>query len=118
MVFCGSLLVHLQSPLLALHRIRSVTRQMAVIETALDEDGETHLPGKPTLTFGAPGFEQEPGDNNVFWLVSTAGLQRMLQYADFEATEPQGTFDLPPSGPRATSVVAYPHKPAPPALIP
>lgn len=108
-VFCGSLLVHLQSPLLALHRIRSVTRQMAVIETTLDEDGETQFPGKPTLTFGAPGFEQEPGDNNVFWLMSTAGLQRMLQYADFDVTEPQGAFDLPPSGPRSTSVVAYPH---------
>ena len=112
-VFCGSLLVHLQNPLRALHNIRSVTRRMAVIETALDNDGETNLPGKPTLAFGAPGPEVEAGDNNVFWLMSTAGLQRMLQYADFAVTEPQGIFELPPAGPMATSVVAYPH--APPA---
>ncbi len=113
-VFCGSLLLHLQNPLLALHNIRSVTRQMAVIETAVDTDGETHLPGRPTIAFGAPaGVEQEPGDNNVYWLISTTGLRRMLQYADFAVTEPQGVFDLPPSGSRATSVVAYPHRPPP-----
>ncbi len=111
-VFCGSLLVHLQNPLRALHNIRSVTREMAVIETAVDSDGETHLPGKPTLAFGAPGPEQEAGDNNVFWLMSTAGLQRMLQYADFAATVPQGVFELPPAGPMATSVVAYPQAPS------
>jgi len=108
-VFCGSLLLHLQNPLLALHNIRSVTKEMAVIETALDIDGEASMPEKPTLTFGAPGPEQEVGDTNVFWLMSTTGLRRMLQYADFAVTEPQGIFDLPPAGPRATSVVAYPH---------
>lgn len=107
-VFCGSLLVHLQSPLLALQRIRSVTREMAVIETAVDEHGETLLPGKPVMSFGAPGPETEPGESNTFWLCSTAALQRMLQYADFAVTVPQGVFLLPPAGPRGTSVVAYP----------
>lgn len=108
-VFCGSLLLHLQNPMLALHNIRSVTREMAVIETAVDTDGEAHLPGKPTLAFGAPGPEGEPGETNVFWLMSTPALQKMLRYADFAVTEPQGVFELPPSGSPATSVIAYPY---------
>jgi tRNA (mo5U34)-methyltransferase len=107
-VFCGSLLVHLQNPLLALQRIRSVTRDMAVIETAVDEHGETLLPGRPVMSFGAPGLETEPGESNTFWLYSTAALCRMLEYADFPVTVPQGVFLLPPAGPKGTSVVAYP----------
>ncbi len=108
-VFCGSLLVHLQNPLLALQRIRSVTRELAVVETAVDEEGEALLPGRPVMSFGAPGPESEAGDSNTFWLCSTAALRRMLEYADFAVTVPQGVFLLPPAGPKATSVVAYPH---------
>jgi tRNA (mo5U34)-methyltransferase len=108
-VFCGSLLLHLQNPMLALQNIRSVTREMAVIETAVDVDGEASLPGQPTIAFGAPGPEGEPGETNVFWLLSTTALQKMLRYADFAVTEPQAVFELPPVGPMATSVVAYPH---------
>lgn len=107
-VFCGSLLVHLQNPLLALQRIRSVTRELAVVETAVDEESETLLPGRPVLSFGAPGDENEVGESNTFWLCSTAALRRMLEYADFGATVPKGVFLLPPAGPKATSVVAYP----------
>ena len=110
-VFCGSLLVHLQNPLLALQRIRSVTKGLAVVETALDEEGERLQPSKPVLSFGAPGDEGEAGRSNTFWLCSTTGLRRMLEYADFEMTVPQGVFLLPPAGPMATSVVAYPHAP-------
>ena len=105
-VFCGSLLVHLQNPMLALHRIRSVTRELAIVETALDEEGEALPGGRPVLSFGALGPEREAGESNVFWLCSTTALQRMLEYADFGATEPQGVFLLPPAGPMATSVVA------------
>ena len=106
-VFCGSLLVHLQNPLLALHRIRSVTKELAVIETAVDEVGEAQPGNRPALSFGALGPEGEAGESNTFWLCTTAAVRRMLEYADFAATVPQGVFLLPPGGPMATSVVAY-----------
>jgi len=108
-VFCGSLLLHLQDSLLALQRIRSITKELAVVETAVDEEGEALLPGRAVLSFGAPGDENEAGESNTFWLCTTAGLRRMLEYADFGATVPQGVFVLPPAAPKATSVVAYPH---------
>jgi len=105
-VFCGSLLVHLQNPLQALLAIRSVTREMAVIETVSDPTFDDR-PEDPLLSFGYPGgVEKEPGEGNSYWLMSSAALEKMLAYADFDSTQPQGSFDLPPSGPRVTAVVA------------
>jgi tRNA (mo5U34)-methyltransferase len=106
-VFCGSLLLHLQNPLIALHNIRSVTREMAIIETTIDRELEEKFPGRPFVSFGSVAEENEPGEHNVFWAMTTAGLQRMLRYADFARVEPQGIFDLGPNGPTATSVIAY-----------
>ena len=104
-VFCGSLLVHLQNPLQALLAIRSVTREMAIIETVSDPRFEDH-PDLPLLSFGFPGTEEQAGENNSYWLTSTAALAKMLEYSDFAAVRPGAPFDLPPSGPRVSTVVA------------
>jgi tRNA (mo5U34)-methyltransferase len=105
-VFCGSLLLHLQSPLLALQRIRSVTREMAIIETAVDVQLESHSPDRPTLSFGFRGNETEPGEQNSYWLFTSRALEDMLLYAGFATVERMGLFDLSPKGPTVTAVVA------------
>lgn len=107
-VFCGSLLLHLQNPLQALMNIRSVTDEMAIIETTVERDLEEQAPGRPLMVFGSPDTELEHGEHNVHWRFTTAALQRMLAYADFAETEPQGLFELSPTGPTGSAVVAYP----------
>jgi tRNA (mo5U34)-methyltransferase len=107
-VFCGSLLLHLQNPLQALMNIRSVTDGMAIIETTVERDLEEQAPGKPLMVFGSPDIELEAGEHNVHWRFTTAALQRMLAYADFAETVPQGLFELSPTGPTGSAVVAYP----------
>jgi tRNA (mo5U34)-methyltransferase len=106
LVFCGSLLLHLQEPLRALHAIRSVTRHTAIIETAVDLELERTSPGRSVMAFGCPGPEVEAGEKNVYWQFTTPALQRMLEYADFATTEPHGTFLLPHDGVQATAVTA------------
>jgi tRNA (mo5U34)-methyltransferase len=106
-VFCGSLLLHLQNPLQALINIRSVTDEMAVIETTVDRELEERSPGEPLMLFGSPDKEAEPGEHNVHWRFTTAALERMLLYADFAGTATQGLFELSPTGPTGSAVVAY-----------
>jgi len=110
-VFCGSLLLHLQNPLGALAAIRSVTNEMLVIETAVLPSFEA-VPDQPLMSFGYPAEEEEPGEGNSYWVFSTCALRKMLAYADFPITEPQNVFFLPPNGPIGSSVVAYTNKPA------
>lgn len=105
-VFCGSLLLHLQNPLGALAAIRSVTNEMLVIETAVDPKFEA-TPDLPLMSFGYPVAEDEPGETNSYWIFSTNALCKMLTYADFRIIQPQGIFMLPPVGPWGNSVVAY-----------
>lgn len=107
-VFCGSLLLHLQNPLEALIHIRSVTDEMAIVETTVERELEERAPGEPLMLFGSPDKEREAGEHNVHWRFTTAALQRMLAYADFSETVPQGLFELSPTGPTGTAVVAYP----------
>jgi tRNA (mo5U34)-methyltransferase len=103
-VFCGSLLLHLQNPLAALTRIRSVTGEFAIIETAVDPGLEAD--GRPLASFGSP-HEPAPGDANTFWLLTTAALRKMLVYAGFARSVALGTFDLSPTGPTGTAFIAY-----------
>jgi len=117
-VFCGSLLLHLQDPLRALHAIRSVTRELAIVETAIDPAFESAFPDLPIMTFGLPGPEAEPGERTSYWMFTTCALQKMLAYADFASSEPQGTFELPPHKLATTSVRAYPVGPQSPAPPP
>lgn len=109
-VFCGSLLLHLQNPLGALTAIRSVTREFAIIETAIDPEWDEKYPGRALMTFGYPGEEKNQGENNSYWIMSSAGLEKMLRYAGFDKVEPQGTFLLPPhQAITACSMKAYAH---------
>jgi len=108
-VFCGSLLLHLQQPLQALINIRSVTSEIAVVETAVDPVLERESADRPLMSFGCPHIEDETGERNVFWQFTTAALRRMMQYADFAETTARPLFELPPGGIHSTSVVGYAH---------
>jgi tRNA (mo5U34)-methyltransferase len=107
LVFCGSLLIHLQNPLGALHAIRSVTRETAIIEVAVEAALEEHLSDRPLVSFGYPAEEDEPGQFNSYWVFTTTAIRRMLAYADFPVTEHIGSFALPPMGLRVTAVAAH-----------
>jgi tRNA (mo5U34)-methyltransferase len=105
-VFCGSLLLHLFDPLKALINIRSVTRELAVIETAAaDPDLERQYPDRPVMMFGVRDHEAAPGENVTYWRFSSKALCDMLIYAGFRTVEPQGVFNLTADLP-VTSVVA------------
>jgi tRNA (mo5U34)-methyltransferase len=97
LVFCGSLLLHLQDPFRALSAIRSVTSGTAIVETAIDPQLEHDYPDHPRLRFGALEHEREPGDSVTYWWFTTRALEDMLAYAGFAGTTPQGTFTMPPT---------------------
>jgi tRNA (mo5U34)-methyltransferase len=107
-VFCGSLLLHLQNALKALSNIRSVTREMAIIDTLVDEELEEKFPNKPCMSFGIRDVEVVLGENCVYWKFTTKALEDMLGYAGFAETQPRKPFRLPPPGHLATAVAAYP----------
>ena len=109
LVFCGSLLLHLQNPLGALLAIRSVTRTMAVVETSLDAklEARPELVERAVLGFGPPDREARHGENNVFWQFTSGALAKMLEFAGFARVEVQGVFKLPPTEALAASAVAY-----------
>jgi tRNA (mo5U34)-methyltransferase len=102
-VFCGSMLLHLQNPLKALSNIRA----MAIIETLVNEELEEKFPGKPWLSFGIRHVEVFLGENCVYWGFTTKALEDMLAYAGFAETQPQKPFRLPPPEHLTTAVVAY-----------
>lgn len=106
-VFSGDLLLHLQHPLGALINIRSVTREMAVIESVRDPFLESAHAGEPYVRFGVIEEESEPGRNTTYWRLTTRALMDMLLYAGFSRVEPQPLFGLPPYDLPAAAVVAY-----------
>lgn len=105
-VFCGDLLLHLFNPFQALMNIRSVTREMVIVQSSVDEAIETLHPGAPWLSFGHRTFERVLGENCTYWLFSTRALEEMMLYAGFRKTEPRGTFTIP-RGPLSTAVVGF-----------
>jgi tRNA (mo5U34)-methyltransferase len=106
-VFCGSLLLHLRDPLTALIKIRSVTRRMAIIETAVDPELDDLHPGRPWMRFGNREYEERLGDHCTYWTFSTIALQDMLEYAGFASFDVLPAFELPPRGLRVRSIRAY-----------
>lgn len=110
-VFCGSLLMHLQNPLLALTNICSVTREQAVIATLHSADLEAAAPDEPTLAFG---FRQQDlynakamlGASCVYWHFNTKGLREMMEYAGFARTEHLGYAPLYPLTESVCTIVA------------
>ena len=105
-VFCGSLLLHLQNPLRALVNIRSVTRQLAIVETLSDPELDRY--DRPWLAFGHRHAEERLGEACVYWRFSTRALREMMEYAGFSSTQPLPPFSLPPAGPNVVSVIGYP----------
>jgi tRNA (mo5U34)-methyltransferase len=97
LVFCGSLLLHLQNPIAALCAIRSVTEGVAVIETSIDPLLERERPDLPGMRYGARELEDDLGLLRQHWQFTTRALEDMLAYAGFAATERRGVFKLPPT---------------------
>ena len=86
LVFCGSLLLHLTDPIQALRRIRSVTREQAIIATAIVPDAGD----EPVAHFRG----HQRGD--AWWLPNRAGLEALVCSAGFEAWEWISEFRLDP----------------------
>ena len=115
-VFCGSLLLHLFNPLQALISVRSVTREMAIIETVTfhpSQQVETLYPDQPMAWFGELELDRlrgrEPGNCCVYWRLSATALSHMMRYAGFSRTEAQETTILSGHGSTVpvTSVIGY-----------
>lgn len=103
-VFCGDVLLHLINPFQALLNIRSVTRELAIIQTSLDAELEDHHADRPWLRFGARYLEKVMGEHCTYWYFNTTALKEMMDYAGFAGTEPQPRFQIP-GGPLSTSIV-------------
>jgi tRNA (mo5U34)-methyltransferase len=108
-VFCGSMVIHLQNPLKAITNIRSVTREMAVVTALLSEEIEALGSDKPWLSFGHRGGEAALGDECLYWHFSTRGLREMMEYAGFARTKAMEPVSLPPTENRAAVVIGYPN---------
>lgn len=98
-VYCGSLLVHLFNPLLALIKIRSVTREMAIVEACSfnpDYDPiEAAFPDRPYAWFGSlDADEGEPGKSCMYWRFTERALHDILIYAGFAAIESRGFYRI------------------------
>jgi tRNA (mo5U34)-methyltransferase len=108
-VFCGSLLLHLQNPLGALVKIHSVTNEMAIVETLLKKDIDEQFPEKPWLAFGYREHEATLGEECIYWRFSTQALREMMEYAGFGRSE-GARFNLPsaPGDHWRTVVIGYP----------
>jgi len=110
-VFCGSLLVHLQNPIKALLNICSVTKEMAIIATRGEAELDQSFPEKDWLGFGHGSQEATPGEANVYWRMSTRSLQKMMEYAGFASTEPLEPFVMSPR--RRNEIAVVIGKPGP-----
>jgi tRNA (mo5U34)-methyltransferase len=111
-VYCGSLLLHLQNPLRALCNIRSVTRELAIIENAHQPELERVFPDSPVLRFGAREIEEKEGtplgSACIYWWMNRRALAEMLAYAGFAHVDVGEPFGVPPSGHRVVVAHARP----------
>lgn len=84
LVFCGSVLLHLTDPIRALWRIQSVTREAAILVTAIHP-----IPGpEPVALF----IGQRAGDG--WWLPNRAAFEAMVECAGFKGWEWFSEFRL------------------------
>jgi tRNA (mo5U34)-methyltransferase len=84
LVFCGSLLLHLTDPMKALWRIRSVTRDMAVVATAIRKDDNA----EPLASFAGLG------GGTTWWLPNRRCFEDMAASAGFKRWEIVSEFRL------------------------
>jgi tRNA (mo5U34)-methyltransferase len=92
-VFCGSLLLHLREPLLALERIRDVCRGTLVLAEAIDPVLEI-LAGRYPAAAVRPYPDQ-------WWTTNSAGMERLLSTCGYEVSHrgPRFLFRHGPGGP-------------------
>jgi tRNA (mo5U34)-methyltransferase len=107
-VFCGSLMLHLQNPLKAMVNIRSVTKEMAIITSRVEEEIDYTAPDKPWASFGYRRLEKQLGEECIYWNFSTRGLQEIIEYAGFKRTEVLDPVDMPPRDDRCAVIRGYP----------
>jgi tRNA (mo5U34)-methyltransferase len=86
LTFCGSVLCHLMNPLLALIRLRSVTKGTAVISTLVHDEPE--LRGRPAMLFAGPGYV------HTFFIPNVACLGEMILAAGFRGFTHVSSFTL------------------------
>jgi tRNA (mo5U34)-methyltransferase len=113
-VFCGSLLLHVQNPLKALVNICSVTKGMAIVATSLSKEIEGVVPEEPCLSFGNRWSDLERGQlgtSGVYWHVNTRGLQEMMEYSGFGRTQTLEPVPMPPTDALCAVVIGYPEAP-------
>jgi tRNA (mo5U34)-methyltransferase len=77
-LFLG-VLYHMRHPLLAIEKLRSVTRELLILETHVDLMGTR----RPAMAF-YPGFELD-GDWTNWWGPNPAAVRGMLEQSGFEA---------------------------------
>lgn len=89
LIFCGDLLVHLQDPITALQRIRSVCRGSAIVCNPIKRFPMAR--GRAIVEFD--GIEEFQ-----WWLMSEAALERMMRAVGFARVEVGPSFELPATG--------------------
>ncbi|MDQ6605109.1 MAG: methyltransferase domain-containing protein [Actinomycetota bacterium] len=90
-VYLGSLLLHLRDPVLALERVRSVTRGQLLIVDAIALVLTIAAPRSPVLALN--------GDGRPYWLKpNLAGLKRMAQAAGWQVVAGPRPLLMPAGG--------------------
>ena len=90
LVICGSLLVHLPDPFIAIQKIYQVCKNQAVIATICTSDSENN--SRPVCEF--IGQKATDGDYWVYWTIGEEALKRMLLAAGFARIENARHFNL------------------------
>ena len=86
-VFCGTLLIHLRDPVLALERMRGVCKGELVMVECVDACLDIFAPGRPAARF-------EPAQGQ-WWRANRAGLVSVLKAAGFETISRGSPFITP-----------------------
>jgi SAM-dependent methyltransferase len=90
LVICGSMLLHVASPLDALRKMRSVCHDRVIVSTTCPADSATN--DRPVCDF--LGIHASDGDYWHYWTISAAALTRMLLAAGFVAIGESSHFVL------------------------
>lgn len=89
LIFCGDLLVHLKDPITAIQRMRAVCRGSTIVCNPVKR-----------FRFGRrrPLAELDGIDEFQWWLLSEAGIERMMLATGFATVEVGARFELPARG--------------------
>jgi 2-polyprenyl-3-methyl-5-hydroxy-6-metoxy-1,4-benzoquinol methylase len=90
LVICGSMLLHVASPVDVLRKIRRACRSRAIVSTNCTAESETTE--RPICEF--LGVHVEAGDYWHYWSMSAAALEKMMLAAGFSAIEQRQHFTL------------------------